>query len=213
MTFADFGLTEANVTALVFLYILLFSLILLGMAVLFYLKGFGIYKMSRKLKIKRSWYGFLPIFGVFAFGRIADSAQRKKTGYRNGLISLYAISRITGIVSAVLALAFSVKLLFAADTAVFGGVELNPDIFKGLMPAVIMLVVSLVFTVTYWVLNSICAAKVYKLFGLNASKLKAVLGFIIPILLPCFVYSVCKNDPNEAKPSFKNDDSVFSIDE
>lgn len=214
MTLADFGLTEAAVTTLVFLYIFLILFILFCVAVLFYLKGFSIYKMSRKLKIKRSWYGFLPFFNIYAFGRIADSAEIKKSEHRKSLITVYALSRLAVISYTVSAIVFSVKLFFAADTAVFQGKELDPEIFGGLIPSIIVFAVSAILTIIYYIINSVCAAKIYRLFGINAAKTKAVLGFFIPLFVPIFLYSACKGEPNENKSSLKDDDSViFRIDE
>ena len=59
MTLADFGLTHSSVTALIILYLSLFILIFSCILALFYIKGFGIYKISRKTR------GFKYLSDVF----------------------------------------------------------------------------------------------------------------------------------------------------
>lgn len=213
MTLADFGLTHSSVTALIILYLSLFILIFSCILALFYIKGFGIYKISRKLKIKRSWYGFLPFANIFAFGRISDVTSKKKSHYGAWLTFLYSVSRILMAVFVVLGIIFAVKLLFAADKALFEEKELDAKIFKGLLAPVLCLLLSALFNLFYWIVNTFCAVRVYRLFGASHPVAFAVLGLFIPILFPCFVNSVCKNDPTSGFNEIVNDDTaVFSVD-
>jgi len=214
MTLTDFGITEPKLFALIILYSLLFFLILAAVLVLFYLKGYGIYIMSRKLNIKRSWYGFVPFANIFAFGRLADISAKGKGMYRKALTVTYILSFIFMVAYSVLSINFAVKLLFAADAAVFAEKSLDPKIFNAFIPALAFLGIALILTVVYRILSAVCAVKIYKRFNTRAPYIKAVFGFIIPLLLPCFLYSVCKNDPID-KSVADNDDgynAVFKID-
>lgn len=213
MTLENFGLTPENLTALIFLYLSLFLIVGVIGIILFYIKGFGIYKMSRNLKIKRSWYGFVPFLNIFAFGRLSDAANSKKTNNRALLITVYTLRTLFGIAFFVLLISASVELLFAADKAVFKGEKLDSDIFYSFAPAFYMLCVSVLLYLLYGIINAVCAAKIYKLFGDSSAVLKAVIGFFIPITIPFFIYSFCKNDPANQQKAFKYDDAVFSIDE
>jgi len=213
LTLENFGLTPENLTVLIFLYISLFLIVAVIGIILFYIKGFGIYKMSRNLKIKRSWYGFVPFLNVFAFGRLSDAVNFKKTNNRALLIAVYTLKTILSIAFFVLLVSASVELLFAADKAVLKGEKLNSDIFYTFAPAFYMLSGCVILGLLYGIVNAVCAAKIYKLFGEKSAAIKAVIGFFIPITIPFFIYSVCKNDPTNQQKAFKYDDAVFSIDE
>lgn len=211
MTLADFGITEPKLFALITLYGLLGALVLVGFLVFFYLKGFGIYKMSRKFNIKRSWYGFVPFANIFAFGRLVDFSGPKKSSYRTVLTLVYVISILFATVGVVLSLKFGVELLFAADEALFKGKSLDPNIFNRFVPAFITLSAAVILNIVYRIIATVCAAIIYKRFDFKFAVVKAILGFIIPFLMPCFIYSVCKNDPIYSNLA-DYDDSVFKID-
>jgi len=212
LTLASFGLTPENLTVLILLYSLLFLIVFAIGMFLFYINGFGVYKMSRNLKIKRSWYGFIPFLNVFAFGRIADAVSSKKTNNRSLLITVYILKTLFYVSFIVLLVVYSVELIFAADEAVFNGKKLDPDIFYIFTPAFYLFCVAVIFDTIYRIINAVCAAKIYKLFGSKAFVFKSVIGIFIPIIIPFFVYSVCKNDPNSQQKAFRYDDAVFSID-
>lgn len=211
MTLKNFGLNPQNLTALIFLYISLILIVAVIGITLFYVKGFGIYKMSRNLKIKRSWYGFVPFFNVFAFGRLADAANEKKTNNRSLLVVLYILKTILYVAFFLVLIIFAVNLLFAADEAVLKGEKLDSDIFYALSPAFYLLCVSVVLDILYGIVNAVCAVKVYKLFGVKSPVAIAVIGFFIPFTIPFFVCSVCKNEPHNKQNTFLHDDAVFSI--
>lgn len=212
MTLANFGLTEGAVTTLIFLYAALFILIISAALILFYLKGFGIYKMSRSLKIKRSWQGFVPFLNVAAFGKIADASSSKKSSYKKTLLTLYILKILSAVAFLAVLVSFLVKLFFAADSAVFNNTDLNSKIFLKAIPAVICFCVNVLFCLIYNIVNAVCAVKVYNKFGEKAAALKGFIGFLIPITFPCFVYSICKNDPF-LQTENSDEDSVFSINE
>ena len=90
MIFSDFGITENKLLALVVLCLLLSFFVLVCKMVLFYLKGYGIYRMSQKLKIRRSWYGYVPFANVYALGKLADYLTNGKRFYRTKLTAVYA---------------------------------------------------------------------------------------------------------------------------
>lgn len=213
MTLANFGLTESAVTILIFLYAALFLLIFSAALILFYLKGFGIYRMSRTLKIKRSWQAFVPFLNVAAFGKIADASNGKKSSYEKILFVFYTLKTLVFAVFLGLAISFLVKLIFAADQAVFDGKELSSKIFFEAISPVIAFLISVLLCLIYNIINAVCAVKVYKKFGDDAAVLKAIIGVLIPITFPCFVYSICKNEPGEKKESLAAEDSVFYINE
>ena len=213
MTLSNFGLSVENLTALILLYALLFLVIAVIITVLFYLKGFGIYKMSRTLKIKRSWYGFVPVLNVFALGRLADVADKKDTNIRKTILTLYILKTVLSVVFTVFLISGLVEVLFAADAAVFEGEKLKSDVFYCLAPAFYLLCGAVILNFVYQIVNAICAAKIYSVFGASAPKFNAMLGFILPIFIPFFIYTVSKNDPIEQKSNSSVDGAVFSIDE
>ena len=213
MTLVDFGITENKLFALTVLYFLLFALLSALALAFFYLKGFGIYKMSRKLNIKKSWYAFLPFANIYAFGRVADFSGKGKSFYRKVLTVIYCLSVIFSVAGLLLGFKFAVKLLFAADAALYAGTALNPNIFEGLLPTVLSILIALILNILYGILSAVAAFKIYKRFNLSAPLFSAVFGFIIPLLVPCFLYTACKNDPVDSDYDDSDDDgSVFKID-
>lgn len=197
--------------ALIFLYALLFLAVAIIGVALFYIKGFGIYKMSRNLKIKRSWYGFVPFFNIFAFGRLSDAANSKKTNNRTLLVTIFVFKILLFIAFLVFTVIFAVELLFAADAAVFNGEKLDSEIFYAFTPAFYLLCVTVFFEILYRIVTAVCAAKIYKFFGVKSYVVSAVVGFFLPILIPFFVMSACKNDPKNDQIIFSYDDAVFNI--
>lgn len=194
MSFTDFGLTESTVSTLIILYSFLIFVLAGAFLFLFFLKGFGIYKMARKKGMENSWYSFVPITNCMIFGAVADKANEKRSGYKNILLFLYIIKFVFGVAFVLFSLLFSVKLLFAADLAVLNGVKLEPTIFKSAIPALICLALTVLLSLFYGILKAVCAAKIYKSFGNNFSVLKAVIGFILPFTFPFFAFSAVKEN-------------------
>lgn len=169
--------------------------------------------MSRKLSIKRSWYGFIPFLNVYSFGKLSDcSMSRKDVRLRSALTTVYVLSRIAGIISFSAIISFLIKLFFAADLAVYNGEELDPTVFSSLTGIYFTLLLTALFSLIYAIINAACATRIYKRFNASFPVLLAFLGIILPILLPFFIYSLCKNDPLE-KHAFSHEDeaSVFKI--
>ena len=192
MSLTDFGLTETAVSTLALLYSFLFLILAAAGVFLFFLKGYGIYKMSKKLGVRGSWYSFAPITNSIAFGKIADKVTNKKSAYKNALLALYVIKLILTVLFLSLTLLFAVKLLFAADLAVLNGEKLDPAIFKEALSAVIFFVLTVLFTLVYGIVKTVCAAKIYKALGCKYPVLNAVVGFIFPVTFPFFAYSAVK---------------------
>lgn len=192
MSLTDFGLTETAVSALILLYSFLFLILAAVGIFLFFLKGYGIYKMSKKLGVKSSWYSFAPITNSIAFGKIADKVTNKKSAYKNTLLALYVIKFVLTLVFLTFTLLFLVKLFFAADLAVLNGVKLDPAIFKEALLAVVVFILAVLVALIYAVVKTVCAAKIYKALGCKYAVLNAVIGFLIPVTFPFFAYSAVK---------------------
>ena len=192
MSLTDFGLTETTVSTLLILYSVLFFVLAVAGVFLFFLKGYGIYKISKKFGINNSWYSFAPITNSIAFGKIADKVTNKKSAYKNAFFALYIIKFVFSVAFLAFALLFAVKLFFAADLAVLNGVKLDPAIFKKSLLAVVFLALAVLFALVYQILKNVCAAKIYKTLGSKYAVLKAVVGFIIPVTFPFFAYSAVK---------------------
>lgn len=196
MSLTDFGLTETAVSTLLLLYSFLFLILAAVGVFLFFLKGYGIYKISKKLNISNSWYSFAPITNSIALGKIADKVTNKKSAYKNAFLVLYIIKLVLSVAFLALALLFAVKLLFAADLAVLNGEKLDPAIFKETLLPLVAFILAVLFALIYAVLKTVCAAKIYKALGSKYAVLNAVIGFIIPITFPFFVYSAVKESSN-----------------
>jgi len=191
--FSDFGITQEAFSTLILLYSALFAIFLLVVLTLFYLRGYAIYKMARKSGVKGSWRGFIPFANVSAFGDIAENSGKRD------IKNFLNISYFATIIFSVFSYGFSVvsftKLLFAADKAVAMQTELNPNIFFEFKMPFIFFILSVVFYILYRVAVLIACINIFKSFSPSSAIAFSVIGFILPITLPFFMYAACKNEP------------------
>lgn len=196
MSLTDFGLTQSLVSTLMLLYSFLAFILFASLVFLFFLRGFGIYKISKKLNCDNGWYAFAPILNGMALGDAADKVS-KDSNFKNLLLAVRLIKLLLNIIFAAAAIVFSVKLLFAADLAVLNGVKLDSAIFKDAIFTVVVFVFSILSAIFYGVLNMLCAIKIYNALNVNLAVLKAVIGFILPFTFPFFVYLAVKEEKAE----------------
>ncbi|MBR4072365.1 MAG: hypothetical protein IKK24_00355 [Clostridia bacterium] len=192
--FSDFGITEKAFSALILLYSALLLILLFVAGLLFYLKGYGIYKMSRKLGIKRSWRGFVPFLTVNAFGDLASAKDKKDVMKKFVTVSFYLTFLL--VLAAYISSVFSLtNLLFEADKAVAAGKELDPNIFTNYNISVIFVGLAFVSYLVYKISILISSYKIFNTFCSKNAALFSVISFVLPFLLPFFMYSACKNEP------------------
>ena len=210
--FSDFGITESAFTALVFLYLALFLIIFLISAVLFYLKGYGIYKMCRKLEIKGKWRGFVPFLNVWAIGDLAAVGNAKKIILKKLLTIFYLGMIFFSALSAIVSVSPLVKLLFAADIAVANGTELNPDIFYSFNLTFVLIIIAFICCLIYRIARIICCFNIYKVFSSKNAVIFTALAIIFPVLEPFFIYSASSNEPFSAdKKEYTESETGFHI--
>lgn len=196
MSLTDFGLTQSVVSTLMLLYSFLAFVLFALLVFLFFLRGFGIYKISKKLNTQNSWYAFAPILNGMALGAAADKVS-KDANFKNLLLSGRLIKLLLNIIFTAAAIVFSVKLLFAADLAVLNGTKIDTAIFKDAIFAVVVFVFSKLSAIFYGALKMLCAIKIYNALNVKLAALKAVIGFIIPVTFPFFVYLAVKEEKAE----------------
>ncbi len=210
--FGDFGITESAFTALVFLYSSLFWVLALISALLFYVRGYGIYKMSRKLEIKGKWRGFVPFLNVWALGDLAAAGNAKRVVLKKIFTSFYLLYIIFSFAASVLSVSPLVSLLFEADFAVANGTDINPEIFTTFTLPFALIIISAVFCLIYRILRLACCYNIYKLFSEKYAVLFTVLSLFIPLLEAVFIYSVSSKEPfGKEEESFSESETGFRI--
>jgi len=205
--FGDFGITESAFTALVFLYSALFLILTVISAVLFYLRAYGIYKMSRKLEIKGKWRGFVPFLNNWALGDLSAAGNAKKVVLKKVFTSVYLLYIISTLAAVVLTVPRLVSLLFAADAAVAAGQEINPEIFNSFTLPFILFIISAVLCFISKILTFACCYNIYKIFSEKNAVIFTVFSFIIPLLEAVFIYSV------SSKEAFGSENQITLEDE
>lgn len=167
--------------------------------VLFILKGFSIYEMSKRLGIKKAFLGFIPLVSVFAFGRVAEKYQKadgsKSAKFGALLLILNILQYIVLIVFIVLVVIAAFEIYNFAELAVLEDTVMELSMFASVIPVIIsyfvLFSISLAFTILYYV----AFFRVCKIFDDKDAVLFTVLSVVFSFLMPIFLFVIRKNKP------------------
>lgn len=167
--------------------------------VLFVIKGFAIFDMSKKLNLKKNYLGFIPVVSVFAFGRIAEK-YRKKDGSKSAKFSVILL--IFNILQYLLAIVFIAVTIYAvieiygfAENAIIKDVSMELYMFSSLIPVIICYFILFAVSVAYTVLTYVSFWRICEFFNKRNATLYTFLSVIFPFLMPIFLFIIRKNEP------------------
>ena len=195
----ELGLSAQPVKVLVILFSCLTIVSGLLFLLFYFLKAVGVYKMSQRCAIEKSWYAFIPFYNAYALGKLACVYRDKnnKRFHNAGKIMLffYTVTFLLFCVQIISALSGAVDVFFSADAILGEGKkltlkELSPLFGIGFLNVLVLL---------SSVLLKICALfslwKIYSLFSYKNVKLLLVLSVFFGFLVPIFLIAISKNEP------------------
>ncbi len=185
-----------EIGAFLVLYGFIFSISgLLGL-VLFVLKGFGLYEMSKTLELKNPWISFVPVVSVFSLGRVGQNYV-KQDGTRSAKFSIALI--VLYILQFVFAIGFLIALIFAvveivsnAQNVLDTNSAMTLQMFYSLIPAIILYFVTLAFAIAYSIVYYIALWRVFAIFEHENATMFTVLSIFFKFLPPIFLFLIRK---------------------
>lgn len=205
---ADLGLTPFRVNLILFLVSAFCAAAFIFVAVLFYLRAVGSYKMAKKLRLKHPWYSFIPFMRSYHLGLISD---QRKNRYREKVRPLAKALLALEIISAVMYGVFSsmftkdlVGLVFSIDSALASGRDFvfSSGVFSNTLP---VLCGALAAGAAFKAAQFVALRRVYAMFFESGAITRLVLSVIFPFLTPIFIYIGSKNEPHIKSRSSDND--------
>lgn len=213
---ADFGISAATLSNLLYLY-LLFMLVSAGICLAFYfLRAIGIYEMSKTAGLKNPWYSFIPVFNIFALGRLAGTYRKKngRSSQNSGrmLTILYIVFLFFALIYAYFAISVVVNIIFEVDAAISAGKEQSADVLKVLIPmvgsAIPFFIAGMVYLVAYYV----CLWRVYAVFSQGYGTAYLILSILFKgVLESLFLFVIRKNPACSFEPG--QDSGLYDITE
>lgn len=189
MSLSDFGLNQSNVSLLFILMSLLALLLTVGAVTLYFLKGVALYNMSRKQRIDREWFGFVPVFRDVLLGNVAQGRKRGGIGKNLAVISVLKI--IVGAFTAVGYGLAAIRIVFMADTALKNGeADLPKTALAVFSAAFVFLLIFVAVCLVKHIIETVCNYRIYKYYSAKKAALYTIIGFILPFLVPIFLFSV-----------------------
>lgn len=199
MTLADYGFSPEPFSTLFILIVLLLGVVFVIGLIIYALKAVAYYDMSKTLQIKSEWFGFIPFLRDISCGNIAEGKQKSRYGVT--LIALSIVYTVFSLIYVCILGTVLINMIFEADSAMLKGLSELPkeymeSAFKTLIvPSVLMMVSG----VAYKVMRIIGEFRIYRKFAPSSAVAFLILGIIIPVLTPFFMFSIRKNLPAEEK--------------
>lgn len=191
-TFEELGLSFQTVSSILGLFIAAAVIAAFIHIALLTLKAAAICDISYFLGFKNPWYAFVPVLSGYAFGRLATEDERSDRN-TSPLGVLLAILDLVFILLCVVVIAMAlmgaVELIFDADKALAEGRDISAKSFDILSKAVFPLFLTGVVAVVRKIIYTVCTYKVFMTIARGRAVVFTVLSFIIPVLLPFFLYA------------------------
>lgn len=166
---------------------------------LFLVFGFGLFNISKKLKINNPWLAFIPVVSDFMLGRVGDFYV-KNDGRRAKPLKIWflILSALNWLLFVTFGLVFAIfisKFYFGVSDILKANEELTLEIFKILIPIVVFYLVLAVITITYKVIYYICLWRVFNIFDNKNAIIYLVLSVFFGFLPPIFIFVVSNKQP------------------
>lgn len=192
MTLTDYGYTPEPFALLFIMFVLLFSVVAILAIIIYVIKALALYELSKTLKLKNDWFGFVPFLRNISCGNIASGKEKSRLGYVLVLFSVFCF--VFSIAFLCIFGSCFINLIFEADSAMLEGLSQLPrEALNSFNSAIISAVIMCVFAIIYKILRIISEFKIYKKFAPSYALLYVILGIILPFLTPFFLFSIRKN--------------------
>lgn len=173
-------------------YVVFFSIIV--NVILYFLKGVGLFKISKNLGLKKEWLSFVPILSTFSFGKIAEQYVKmngKKSAKFGKILLILNILQI--IVSIAMYLIMIYSVAFSLEYVETGVRDEN--IFKTqailLIAADVVIFLSLfALTLAYRIVYHIAFWRVCAIYSNKKATVFTILSIPLRFLVEIFVFAI-----------------------
>ena len=167
--------------------------------VMYLLKAFGIYNMSKSLGINNAWFSFIPLVNTYTFGKVAES-YKLKSGKKSAKFGFWLLVLNILQVIAVIALIVTLILLVAGIASVEDGMiedsaALRAEIISAIIPFVVAYFLTLAIAITLTVVRYVALWRIYDVFSKNNATLFIILSILFSFLEPIFLFIIRNNPP------------------
>lgn len=174
--------------------------------ILYILRAFGIYEMSKSLGVKGSVLAFIPVLNVLTFGNTAEK-YIKKNGTKSAkfgvwLLILYILVRILLTVFIVLSVFAVSQIIMNVENAVSADSAITFEMFSSLIPAIAVYFVTLALAIVYEVVYYVALWRIFAIFSKDNATTFTVLSVLFGFLAPIFLFIHRKNAPQNAEAPF-----------
>ncbi|MBR7131933.1 MAG: hypothetical protein IKD04_00210 [Clostridia bacterium] len=174
--------------------------------ILYILRAFGIYDMSKTLGVKGSVLAFIPVLNVLTFGRVAQKYQ-KKNGTKSAklgawLLILYILVRILLAVFILLSIFAVSQIIANVENAVSADSAVTFEMFSSLIPVIAVYFVALALAVVYEVVYYVSLWRIFAIFTRDNATTFTVLSVLFGFLAPIFLFIHRKNAPQSIQEPF-----------
>ena len=199
MTLADYGYSPEPFAKLFILFVLLLSVITVLGVVIYILHSLAYYEMSKTLKFKKDWYGFVPFLRDMSCGNIAS--EKENSTFGKILTALSVCFSISMLIYVIFSGISFINLIFEADAAMVDGLTALPkDALNSFKIFSFQNILLLTFGLAYKVMRIVGEFKIYRKFAPAYSVVFLIVGLIIPVATPIILYSIRKKMPYKDEP-------------
>lgn len=195
---AELGLSAPAVSAVFVLIFLVNCIFVFLCAAFFYIKAVAIFKIANKKEIKNSWFAFVPFSNLVVSGKIANLSSAKKCGkkahFEKALIAQAVMVWVLVIASVIMLTVSFVNIIFAADAAMAQNVDMGAVLSFPIIESRWLLIATAAMMLIFKIQKTVVLKNILNLYCVKATVILAVLAFIIPVLSPLFLISLCKED-------------------
>lgn len=166
--------------------LVILAVILVASLAFWIIQSVGLHTLAKRRGIRNAWLAWLPVGNYWILGSIADQYQHlvqgKITSRRKIMLILSSVGIVMSLINNVLSISQTMMAASGEDTAVLA-------IFS-LIPAVLTIGVGIA-SMVYWY---ICGYDLYRSCNPDNAVIFLVLGIILPVTEPFFVFSCRKKD-------------------
>lgn len=172
---------------------LIFSLIL------FILKAFALFKMSKTMNLKNAWLSFVPILSVIEFGRVSqkyvkkDGSNSAKFAVALPILYLLQTAFLVGFVytfgNSIYEIVNSVAQVMVEEST------LTKGIFSSLIYVLILFLVLFGIAFAYQITYYVALWRIYAIFNERNAALFTIFSIFFSFLIPVFLFVIKNKKP------------------
>lgn len=187
--------------SVVYSFLIGYGIVIFGMAlVLYLLKAFAVYEMSKSAQLSRPWLAFIPIVNEYAFGRLAERYQ-KRDGTRSMRFGI--VLPVLGVLTQVMAYTAIAMLIVVCFKTILSNIiideqlteEMLLTLISDILPAIGILILAGIIATVYTVFYFIAYWRVTSIYDFANATLYTVLSIFFSFLMPIFLFIIRKREP------------------